>query len=872
MESIFIFPLLLFLVAPVLAIMALVQISNLSTRVAGLKRDIEKLTAGESLPKAVVRAATTILPVRTVEPIAEIQTGAAAPISDIPVKEESRAKAAPPRDMENALASRWFVWIGGAAVALGGLLFVKYAHDNGLIPPLLQVIVGLAFGSVLVAAGEWLRKRGDAMALSHVPAALSAAGLAISFGVIYAAYALYDIFSPAICFPLLVAIGLGALWLSRRQGPLIAALGLLGSYAAPALVPSDNPSAFGFFAYLLVIVTASLFELRSRPWWWLGFAALAGAGLWALLWIQGSLFQPTDTLPAAVFALLAGAAATLVPRGRGILAAEMGTLADPAISVAWPMRLAIAGLALSSVVLAALVWSSDYSTLALLFFATGMLAITSFGWLRDGMVAAPIAAAVATFLVLMAWPEVGFHELAMDERGFWSTVPGKLEPFRFRNAMYLALGVFTAIGLSGIFQHGEKRPWSVLAAGSAVLFLFGTWARADTVQSTTNWLALALLLAVILAVVADRVRGRAAEILMAGVALLLLFAVDRAFDGVWQTLAIACLGAAFAFATRRLVLPWLGGIATGVATLAAARLFFGRDFWGEPAGLPLGRHWLLYGYGVPALLFWQASRWLTGDMFARHRVALEGLALGLAISLVSLELRVLIAGGVTARGVSLLELSAHALAWLGAAYGLAYRQTLFSSFVSLWGARVLLAAAAIAFLFALTLLNPALTGDVIEGSAIFNSLWLAYLAPVALFALMARKLEGLGLATLRNGFGAFALALLLAFVTLETMRLFQGPWLTDHFTSDAESYAVSAAWIATAIAIFIFGIWLQRQTIRLGGLAILVLAVLKVFVLDLFQLGGLWRIASIIGLGLCLIGVGWLYTRFVQRPKSAGTT
>jgi len=72
----------------------------------------------------------------------------------------------------------------------------------------------------------------------------------------------------------------------------------------------------------------------------------------------------------------------------------------------------------------------------------------------------------------------------------------------------------------------------------------------------------------------------------------------------------------------------------------------------------------------------------------------------------------------------------------------------------------------------------------------------------------------------------------------------------------------------TAIAIFIGGIGLQRQNIRFAGLAILVLAILKVFALDLFELGGLWRIASIIGLGLCLIGVGWLYTRYVQQAKS----
>ena len=43
----------------------------------------------------------------------------------------------------------------------------------------------------------------------------------------------------------------------------------------------------------------------------------------------------------------------------------------------------------------------------------------------------------------------------------------------------------------------------------------------------------------------------------------------------------------------------------------------------------------------------------------------------------------------------------------------------------------------------------------------------------------------------------------------------------------------------------------------------MVLVVLKVFLFDLSNLEGLYRIASFIGLGLCLVGIGWLYQRFV---------
>lgn len=869
MESLFALGVLVFLAGPILAIIALLQISSLDSKLRALKKELQRLQPVETPP-----APAKPEPLPEVQPAAApdpepTKSSAAWSIPETAPPLAETVSAAPARDVEKALASRWFVWVGGAAVALGGLLFVKYAHDNGLIPPVLRVVIGLVAAAALVVAGEWASKRSDEMAKGYIPAALSAAGLTIAFGVIYAAYALYDLLSAGLCFPLLVAVGLAALWLSRRQGPFIAALGLVGSYAAPALVPSDHPSAFGFFAYLLVIVAASLYELRSRPWWWLGFAALAGATAWSLLWVHGGLFEPAHVLPAGVFALLMGAGATLIPRDRGILAAEMGTLAVPD-KLAPPMLVAVAGLVAMALILAGLVWQSGHGTLALLLFVLGMAAVTGFGWLRDGMVAAPIAAALATLVTLMSWREVGFHDWAMDERGLWSTVPGLIEPPRFRNAMYFALGAFTVIGLGGVFKRTERLPWAALAAGAAVLFLFGAWARADFVQPASAWAAIALVFAAALAVATDRIwqdAARAATALLVGFALLALFAIDRVFDGVWQTLVTALLSTALVFATRRIALPGLAGIAAAIGSLAAIRLFWGREFWGEPEGLPLGAHWILYGYGMPAILFWLSSRQLLADAFNRYRTAFEGLALGLAISLVSLELRVLIEGGITADRMSLLEMSAHALAWLGAGYGLAYRQTLFSSFISLWGARALLAASSAVFFLGLTIRNPVVTGDALHGGVIFNSLWLAYLAPVPLLALIARKLEGLGLAKFRNGLGVFALALLIAFVTLQVKRFFQDATLAISFLSDAESYSVSAAWIATAIAIFIAGIGLQRQTIRLAGLAILLLAILKVFALDLFALGGLWRIASIIGLGLCLIGVGWLYTRFVQPRK-----
>ena len=213
----------------------------------------------------------------------------------------------------------------------------------------------------------------------------------------------------------------------------------------------------------------------------------------------------------------------------------------------------------------------------------------------------------------------------------------------------------------------------------------------------------------------------------------------------------------------------------------------------------------------------------------------------------------------------LLEMSAHILTWLGAAYGLIYRQRIFSSFISLWGARVLVAASCVAIIFlSLGALNPIVTEDPVPGNVIFNALLLAYAGPVILLGLIARRADALGWAKIRPALGLLALVLALAYVTLETKRVFQGPAMVAWPLTAAEAYAYSAVWLLSAFALFVAGIKLARQYIRYAGLGVMALVVVKVFVSDMSDLEGLYRILSFMGLGICLVGMGWLYTRFVQ--------
>jgi uncharacterized membrane protein len=794
------------------------------------------------------------------------------PVSEMP-EPPRPATSAPKRDMEQKIASQWLVWVGGLAIAIGGLLFVKYAYDNGLISPMMQIIFGLVLAGALIFAGDRLRRASIVPVDGNdVPAALSAAGLVTAFGSIFAAYALYELIQPTTAFVGLSLVGLGALALSLRQGPLIAALGLLGSYGTPTIIPSESPSAWTFFPYLLIIMAACFAVLRKRPWHWLGYAAIAGSAAWAFLWMAGP-FKLADTLPLGLFSLTFGAISMLGLSLRETLSEASGSFQQPE-KMSSTLLIGATGMGVAALVLTTLVVNSAHSTTSLLLFFTGIAAIAAFSWFKRGNSLAAIAAALLSFLVLMNWRQASFIEWAMDENGLWSTILLGEAP-QFMRWMLAIGSAFTLLGLAGYLLRKASINWAAIAAASAFLFLVGTWARVDEMLRPGTWALLAILAAcALLGAVWPRRQhllpandNLAAGILTIGSALLLLFAADRLFDSIWLTLAIAVLAIVYSGLTRVMAVHLLGPIAAAFGTLTTLRLFASRQFWLDDASLPLGLHWPLYGYGIPVVLFLIASRLLKAAGHLKSAVSLEAISLGLVISLASLELRVLISGGITSTEPQLLEMATHILTWLGAAYGLLYRQQLYSGVVAKWGARILLSVSCLAIVVGpLLLLNPVWTNDIVRGGVILNALMLAYLAPVILIGLAARKLSEPSEKMLLPALGALCLVLVMTYLTLETKRLFQGPFMVARSLSNGENYAYSAVWLAAALVLFLVGIRLSQKHVRYAGLGVIILVVLKVFLLDMSGLEGLLRIASFIGLGLSLVGIGWLYQRFVQKP------
>jgi hypothetical protein len=81
--------------------------------------------------------------------------------------------------------------------------------------------------------------------------------------------------------------------------------------------------------------------------------------------------------------------------------------------------------------------------------------------------------------------------------------------------------------------------------------------------------------------------------------------------------------------------------------------------------------------------------------------------------------------------------------------------------------------------------------------------------------------------------------------------------------------ALSVVWTVVGFAVLGVGLLLRRSVLRLAGLAVLSLATVKVFIVDLSSLDVAYRVVVLIVLGLLLVVSAYAWTRRV-RPIDAG--
>jgi len=104
---------------------------------------------------------------------------------------------------------------------------------------------------------------------------------------------------------------------------------------------------------------------------------------------------------------------------------------------------------------------------------------------------------------------------------------------------------------------------------------------------------------------------------------------------------------------------------------------------------------------------------------------------------------------------------------------------------------------------------------------------------------------------------------------VELFGAWQGPFSFETHGSFAHQLAYSLGALAYAIALLWVGIRWEERKVRWTALVLFVLTAVKIFLMDLWSLGQLYRVASFIGLAVVLILVSYLYQRFVSGGKKA---
>ena len=116
---------------------------------------------------------------------------------------------------------------------------------------------------------------------------------------------------------------------------------------------------------------------------------------------------------------------------------------------------------------------------------------------------------------------------------------------------------------------------------------------------------------------------------------------------------------------------------------------------------------------------------------------------------------------------------------------------------------------------------------------------------------------------------AIANLLTLALLSLEVIDYFDSlAWAApgvDYFS--AKHLSLTVLWAVYAIGVIGVGIAQRSSRIRLAGMALLAVPVVKLFVFDVFLLERGYRVAAFVTLGALLLGTGLIYQRYSQAIR-----
>ncbi|MGZ8353388.1 MAG: DUF2339 domain-containing protein [Allosphingosinicella sp.] len=771
---------------------------------------------------------------------------------------EPEASPSSPRESLGGFFERWvggrlMIWVGGIALAVAGVLLVRYSVQIGLVTPPVQMGLAALFGLLLLGFGEYARSRADWALDRRVAQALVGAGIFVLYATVYGSLVLHQLIGNSAAFALMVMVTGAALVLSLRHGAPSAVMGLVGGFLTPLLVGERSETAIPLLTYLALLDIALFTLAGRRGWTWLAAAAALLSFGWSgflLAW------DGQDALAAGVFILLVSVGASALRAGPGwqldfLRPAAIG-LVQLAVLVgradiglpAWGLfgALAVACLLLEA-------RKPEYRALPAIALLLALLLIAVKAFDQPRHIPA-IAAAVTALFALGSLPAalrreqpllpfvtacaafLGPAAILRAERPEWLDRPlwGLLFLLLAAGPAFLAWSRRAAAR-----EDGYDPPLAVAAAVAMLLLALAGRQLLPPDLVPAAWLAVALGAAVLARRLGDR--GLAALALI-GAGLASLGAAARV-PQLWEGLLLSLAGVP-ALAAR---LPSAGTAFEALllpALLLAAVWRFLPSAYPRVRAAPLALAAFFAGAGA-YLLFKQAFGLASeADFVAR------GFAERTIVNQALFVAGWLVCGGrIPIRGLD------EPTRWIA-------------------GTLITALAAARLVWFDMLVHNPLWAAQHVGALPLLNLLAPAYLLSAYWLYRARRGADGKA----RSGVWLLlALASLVLGVMLMVRQGFQGGLLNGPALPSAESYGYSLAGLLLSMALLLGGIRLPDNALRLAGLVLLTATTVKVFLVDAGALEGVLRILSFLVLGIALIGIGKLYTKVLDaesRPATDG--
>ncbi|HEX9897080.1 MAG TPA: DUF2339 domain-containing protein [Dehalococcoidales bacterium] len=207
----------------------------------------------------------------------------------------------PPGEWEQILGGNWLARIGVLALLFGVGFFLKYAFDRNWILPVIRILLGVVAGLIMLGGGYLWRKKYPVMTQ-----ALTGGGIGIMYLSIFAAFAAYQLIPLVLAVILLLIVcAISVLMALRYNSMSLALLGIIGAFLGPLILgvtgsntPGANGTATGYWAlvYILVVDLGVLATSTFRNWRWFTLFGLVCSLIFFGVW-YGSYGYSTGIAP-----------------------------------------------------------------------------------------------------------------------------------------------------------------------------------------------------------------------------------------------------------------------------------------------------------------------------------------------------------------------------------------------------------------------------------------------------------------------------------------------------------------------------------------------------------------------------------------------